>query len=293
MSLSGILSSTSQRRNFLFVSGAVLLIAIIAILAISYLAPNTPLWNALNNLTISIVASGVFALVSGLYIYYFFIDPNDITARSILLPEDIAETLEFIAKNAADYKIFVRTGRHFRAEILPILVKRAREARNPIRVEVILIDFRDKTVCQKYANYRKVASFDRKLWDESYVRREVLATILELIRVSRENPGLVDIQLFLSKRLSTFRIEGSSNEILITREDPKDTAARYFRDHRDFSAFVTEFGWIRDEAYRVENDVNRVLPATLEAMFGESAGITNQEKQSAGEATKSPSPYVR
>jgi hypothetical protein len=201
--------------------------------------------------------------------------------------------LESIAKRASDYKIFVRTGRHFRAEILPIIVKRARKARHPIQIDVILIDFRDENVCEKYANYRKVASFDRQLWDSSYVRREVLATILELIRVSRENPGLVDIQLFLSKRLSTFRIEGSSNEILVTREDPKDTAAHYSKDHRDFSAFVTEFGWIRDEAYRVEKDVSQVLPATLDAMFGENAGITDQEKQSAEEATKSPSPYVR
>jgi hypothetical protein len=290
MTLSGILSSPSQRRSFLLASGAVLLISIIAVFAISYFAPNMPIWNALNSLVISVVASGVFALVSGLYISYFFVDPNDIAAKSTLLPEDIGHALQTIATRAADYKIFVRTGRHFRAEILPMLVKRARETRHPIRVEVVLLDFRDKDVCEKYANYRKVSSFDRQIWNTSYVQQEILATILSVIQVSDENPGLIDIQLFLSKRLSTFRIEGSSDEILVTREDPKDTASRYSRSHRDFSAFVTEFCWICDEAYRMPKNPGEA--ATLRAIFNENAEIADLEK-SAAKATNSPSPYVR
>jgi len=115
--------------------GCVLLIGIISIIAVSYLAPSTPIWTAVNNILVSVVTSGVFALVSAFYISYFFIDPNDIALTSTLLPEDIGQALERIATNATDYKIFVRTGRHFRAEVLPMLVKRARENRHPIRVE--------------------------------------------------------------------------------------------------------------------------------------------------------------
>ena len=267
-------------------------IFIIGIFAISYFAPSTPFWNALNNLLTSVIASGVFALVSGLYISYFFVDPTDIAAKSTLLAEDIGRTLRAIASRAADYKIFVRTGRHFRAEILPMLIKQARENRRPIRVEVILLDLRDPGVCDRYADYRKASSFDRQLWDRPYVQKEILATILTLTRASHENRGLVDIHLFLSKRLSTFRIEGSSDEILVTREDPKDAASRYFRNHSDFAAFVTEFGWIRDEAFRVAKDEAGVLPATHQAMFGENAEISNLEF-SAAEASSSPSPYAR
>jgi hypothetical protein len=270
----------------------VLFIAIVATLAISYFAPNTPVWNALNNLLISVVASGVFALVSGLYISYFFVDPSDIATKSTLLPEDIGQALQSIATRAADYKIFVRTGRHFRAETLPTLVKQARAIRCPIRVEVVLLDFRDKCICERYANYRKASSFDGKVWETTYVQKEVLATILALIEASQDNRSLVDIHLFLSKRLSTFRIEGSSDEILVTREDPKDTASRYSRTHRDFAAFATEFGWVRDEAYRVTKEEAGALPATLLAMFGENSDISSLEK-SAAEAAKSASPYVR
>jgi hypothetical protein len=200
--------------------------------------------------------------------------------------------LEDIAEKATDYKIFVRTGRHFRAEILPMLEKQARRNRLPIRVEVVLLDFRDETVCDKYATYRKASSFDHKAWDTRYVQQEVLATILKLIEASRENRGLVDIHLFLSKRLSTFRIEGSSDEILVTREDPKDTASRYLRSHHDFAAFVNEFAWVRDEGYRVTPERDGGLPTTLLAMFGENALIASLEAQ-AKQAMKSASPYAR
>ncbi|CAJ92026.1 Hypothetical protein H16_A0879 [Cupriavidus necator H16] len=262
------------------------------VFAIAFYAPNTAVWNAANSLFISIVAGGVFALASGLYILYFFVDPNDMAATAILLPQDIGQALEDIANKATDYKIFVRTGRHFRAEILPLLVKQARRNRLPIRVEIILLDFRDDTLCTKYASYRKTSSFDRQAWSARYVQQEVLATILKVIEVSRDNRGLVDIQLFLSKRLSTFRIEGSSDEILVTREDPKDTAARYLRSHRDFSAFVNELSWIRDDAYRIAANDDGALPTTLAAMFGDDAPIADIEAQAA-RAMTSASPYVR
>lgn len=175
MSLSGILSSPSQRRSFLFLSGLLLLGGVLGILAIALWAPSTAVWTTLNSLFISIVAGGVFALASGLYLLYFFVDPNDLVATTALLPKDIGQALENIAKKATDYKIFVRTGRHFRAEILPLLEKQARQNRLPIRVEVVLLDFRSETVCDKYATYRKASSFDRKTWDTRYVQQEVLA----------------------------------------------------------------------------------------------------------------------
>ncbi|WP_140413266.1 hypothetical protein [Pandoraea sp. PE-S2T-3] len=292
MSLYGVLSSPSQRRSFLFFSCLLLVIGVFGILAIALYAPNTPVWAAVNSLFISIVAGGVFALASGLYLLYFFVDPNDLAATTVLLPKDIGQALEGIAKKATDYKIFVRTGRHFRAVILPILERQARQNRLPIRVEVVLLDFRNETVCDKYAIYRKASSFDHKSWDTRYVQQEVLATILTLIEVSRQNLGLIDIHLFLSGRLSTFRIDGSSDELLVTREDPKDAASRYLRSHRDFSAFVNEFAWIRDEAYRVTLDGDSGLPTTLLAMFGKSALIESLEAQ-AMQAMKSASPYAR
>lgn len=292
MTLTGILSSPSQKRVFLLATGAILAICIISIVAISYFFPYAPVWESVRNLFISVVASGVFAIVAALYVSYFFIDPNDTMLNTILLPEDIGQALQKIASTAVSYKIFVRTGRHFRAEVLPTLVKNARETRCPIQVEIILLDFRDNDVCEKYANYRKSSSFDRKVWSAAYVKKEVLATILVIMKTSRENPGLIDIRLFLSKRLSAFRIEGSSDELLVTREDPKDMASRYSRTHRDFGAFATELCWIRDEAFQVYSNDKSVFPSSLTDIFGESPEILNLENEAAEAATEG-SPYVR
>lgn len=292
MSLSGILSSPSQRRSFLLLSVLLLGCGLIGILAIASYAPNTAIWAAVNSFFISIVAGGVFALTSGLYLLYFFVDPNDVAASSVLLPKDIGQTLEDIAKRANNYKIFARTGRHFRAEILPILAKQARKNRLRIGIQVVLLDFRDEAICDKYATYRNASSFDGKSWSTRYVQLEVLATVLKLIDASWENRGLLDVHLFLSRRLSTFRIEGSSDEILVTREDPKDIASRYLRTHHDFPAFVNEFDWVRDEAHAIALTGENGSPATLLKIFGEDALIASLEAQ-ATQASNARSPYAR
>ncbi|WGS45183.1 hypothetical protein LFL97_20775 [Burkholderia sp. JSH-S8] len=259
---------------------------------IAPLTKDSMVGTALNGVFASIVASGIFALVTGLFGYYFLADPYELAASSVLLPQDIGPALEDIAKKATSYSISVRTGRHFRAEILPVLVKQARLKRRRIKVDVVLLDFRDDVLCDKYANYRKTSSFDRKSWDTQYVQKEVLATILKILEASRENRGLVTIDLYLSKRLSTFRIEGSSDEMLVTREDPKDTAARYLKDHRDFSAYVNEFEWIREEAYRIQPAADGGLPATLLDMFGADAIVASLGDE-AKKAMNSGSPYAR
>jgi hypothetical protein len=55
MSLVGILSSPSQRRTFLLVSGLIILISAIVIWGISKFAPDTRGWNGLFSLLISML----------------------------------------------------------------------------------------------------------------------------------------------------------------------------------------------------------------------------------------------
>jgi hypothetical protein len=291
MTLSGVLSSPSQKRIFLFTSVVVLVVSIGGVLLIAVLVPPTPVWSAISNLLISVVASGAFALMSGLYLTYLFVDPNDLATRSAVLPRDIGKALEQIACNATDYRIFVRTGRHFRSDILPLLVKQARQSRQRMRLSVVLLDLRDAAVCERYANFRRTSSFDHKLWSVDYVRKEVLATILALVKASRENPGMIDIELYLTSRLSTFRIEGSADELLVTREDPKDNAMRYRRSDRDYSAFSTELDWICADAFRVRNQEDGTLPSAIASIFDDEAII--RLESGATSSLANPSPYVR
>lgn len=292
MNLTSIFSSPTQRKRFIFASLAVVLVfVIVAFLIANYLPPN-PNWNTLNNLLISVVASGIFAIFAALYLDYFFVDPSKDHSETTLLPQDIGKNLEQIASSATHYRIYVRTGRHFRAALLPLIQKRAIQDRRPIELEVILLDCRDEKVCQDYADYRSGSSFDHQKWTKKYVQTEILSTVMALSRVAEESSSLVRIKLYLSKRLSAFRIEGSNDEILVTREDPKDKAKRYTSKHLDFGAYLTDFNWIRKEASQIMLNSEAGKVATLRDMFGDNELILMKES-SAKKAMSSPSPYAR
>lgn len=259
---------------------------------IAFYRKDDPLWEAFNNFFISIIASGAFAIISTLYLSYFT-DPRLARAETLILPQDITENLHRLAGGAHDYRIYARTGRQFRAKALPALVKHSRESRQPIRLDVILLDFRDIEVCQRYAEFRKSASFDHHLWSMEYVQQEVLATIIALAQAVNLNRPFIQVDLRLSCRLSTFRIEGNANEIMVTREDPKDYAYCYSRRHRDFSGLLTEFNWVKSEA--TEIPVPALLDpdpcAILTTMFGDL--LSPESRAAAAKAMNSPAPYAR
>lgn len=291
VSLSGIFSSRYQRRSFLVASTLVIAVCGVLIMLIAYYGKDQALWEAFNNFFISIVASGAFAIISTLYLSYFT-DPRLARAETLILPQDIDENLCRLAGGAHDYRIYVRTGRHFRAKALPTLVKHALESRQPIRLDVILLDFRDIEVCQRYAEFRKSASFGN-LWSREYVEHEVLATIIALAQAVNLNRPFIQAELHLSSRLSTFRIEGNADEIMVTREDPKDYAYCYTRKHKDFSGLLTEFNWVKSESEEITVPAlpNPDPRAILTTMFGDL--VTPESQAAAVKATSSPAPYAR
>jgi hypothetical protein len=288
MTIGGILSSPTQRRFLIVISALLIIFCFVAVFILYIFTTDTRGWNILIALLVEIVASATFASFSALYLYYFFTDPFDVAAATQLLATDIGAALEDIASRATEYKVYVRTGRHFRAIILPLLAATAARKRIPIRVEIILLDFRDQVTCEKYASFRQEASFDKQLWSLEYVQTEVIATILRAIEVSKASSTFIEIDLYLSRRLSTFRIEGTSDAIIVTREDPADNAARYRRSDPHFGAFLKEFSWIRQEADRVS--VGRRLPQFREMFPDFSEERILAEAQA---ATAKGSPYVR
>lgn len=291
MSLNSVFHSKSQRRFFICGSLGLTVLVSLLYLSLHAFVPETRGWNAVLNILNSIVASAVFALSAILLGRFFFVDTDYLEKRTRLLPQDIDDALKTAANSASDYRIYVRTGRHFRAVILPILLKNAIKRRSAMKIEVILLDFRDQDICQKYASYRARSSFDRKSWDLDYTRAEIMATIIALMNAKRKGGEFLDLSLFLSSRLSTFRIEGSSDEIIITREDPKDMAIHIPRADADHAAFVTEFNWIRDSAEPVALP-DQTLGQGLRGIFGDIPVIEDLEKRAQRKISDG-SPYAR
>lgn len=101
------------------------------------------------------------------------------------------------------------------------------------------------------------------------------------------------VNLYLSTRLSTFRFDGSHDEIIVTREDPKDVALRCRSSDSEFSAYSNEFVWIRDEAFKVEEwAVADTHMSVLKDTF-DTWELTAELEESAVMAMNEASPYVR
>jgi hypothetical protein len=206
MSTRGILGSPYQRRVIVTFSLVAIAILLLFVILVNALTPETRAWKLVSDILVALTASAMFALLSA-GLLHFFTDPSEVEASTQLLPGDIDGALDALARSAADYILNVRTGRHFRAKVLPLLVEKANASRRHIKIEVVLLDFREAELCQRYANYRN--------WSLGYLQTEIMSTILKLIDASVAT-SFIDIDLYLSKRLSTFRLDGTTDEIIIT-----------------------------------------------------------------------------
>jgi Zn-dependent protease with chaperone function len=287
MSVPGIMSSQFQRRLLFFFTLAIIAASCLLLYLIYAATADSRGWNLIIGLLSGVIGSAIFALLSAFFIYYFFTDPFAADAASQLLPEDIAASLKVMANTATEYKLYVRTGRHFRSVILPLLVQRSQQRRMPISIEVVLLDCRDTELCEKYAGYRRASSFDRNTWDLPYVQIEIIATILALLEAASDN---IRIDLYLSKRLSTFRLDGTSDEVIVTRENPRDDASRYRRSHQRFAAYQQEFLWVKQDASKVDLKGDASLRAAFENTFTHAAK-THQLLDRALAAMSERSPY--
>ena len=285
MSILGIMSSPFQRRLLFCFTLVIIALAGILLYVIFLATSDSRGWNLLMSLLSGVIGSAIFALLSTFFIFYFFTDPFAVEAASHLLPRDIGASLREMAETATEYNLYVRTGRHFRAVILPLLVSRSQQRAMPIRIEVILLDFRDADLCKRYAAYRRTSSFDRKKWDLRYVQVEIMATILALLQAANDGIG---IDLYLSKRLSTFRADGTSDVVIITREDPRDDASKYRRNHQRFAAYQQEFLWVKQDALEIDLKTSTSLHEAFEDTFP-----THPLHEDALRAMSEGSPYER
>jgi hypothetical protein len=293
MSVTGVMSSPSQRRLLLVIWVALIVGLGLAVLLVFFLTADSRGPNLILNFLLAFETSAIFALTATIFLSYYFKDPFGIEKSAVLLPQDIGRSLDALAQSGANYKIFVRTGRHFRASILPTLVRAATKNRSPVRVEVVLLDIRNETICDRYVDYRRAASFDKNQWDLSYLRVEILATVICLVQAVKDSGNLLDVDLRLSKRLSIYRIDGNDDEIIVTREDPKDLAFRYQRPNPHFFAFSQEFSWVKQEASKVPTVCDEGTPlAVLQTVLGDISQFS-ELIEDAVQATLKSSPYVQ
>lgn len=240
MTFGDIIRSVSQTRRLLALS----CLAVIVLVAVFVVSPEGIFADAAMSFVVNIISS----VVAVLLLYLFFVSPLKETEKITVLSEDLGSQLVKNAECSDQYFIFSRTGRHFRSSIIEKW-RGALTSRNSVgRVRVVLLDHRDTELCEQYRSYRAQLSFDKQQWVEKSVQHEVLATIKELSRISRDESHSMEIEIRLSRRLSMFRIEGGEAQLFVTREDPKSHALSIGCRHPDYAAYKREFEWIWNEA---------------------------------------------
>jgi hypothetical protein len=135
------------------------------------------------------------------------------------------------------------TGTYLRAVTIKECVNSARKAKRPLQMQIEIIDPTDEQVCHRYAQYRSslTPGPDRtgELWTVDRTRKEAFATILAACWYHQRYTFL-RIEVALTKVMSTFRFDVSSQWVIMTQEDPIAPAILFDRSKPHYRSYCRE-----------------------------------------------------
>jgi hypothetical protein len=114
------------------------------------------------------------------------------------------------------------TGSYVRAVTLPECYRIAHESRHKLSVRLEILDPTDLEICERYANFRRsvMQPTDHSMdeWTMQRVQEELYATILAACWY-RQRFVQPDIEVGLTRTMSTFRYDMSETSLIITQDD--------------------------------------------------------------------------
>jgi len=135
------------------------------------------------------------------------------------------------------------TGTYLRAVTIAQCVENARRAKRPVRMQVEIIDPTNELLCHEYAQYRSslTPGPDRtgETWTQERTRKESFATILAACWY-RQRFTFLRIEVGLSKVMTTFRWDLSSQWVIITQEDPGAPSMLFDKGKPHYRAYSRE-----------------------------------------------------
>lgn len=147
------------------------------------------------------------------------------------------------------------TGTYLRAVTIKECVENARRAKRPIRMQIEIIDPTDESVCHDYAQYRSslAPGPDRtgETWTLDRTRKEAFATILAACWY-RQRFTFLKVDVALSKVMTTFRWDLSSDWVIMTQEDPAAPAMLFEKNKPHYRAYSRELLASFEQARGVE-----------------------------------------
>ncbi|MEE6259707.1 hypothetical protein [Plantactinospora sonchi] len=146
------------------------------------------------------------------------------------------------------------TGTYTRAVTLPECIEHARRRNGTLDFGIEIIDPTDEQVCERYAQFRRSLSprpdATGERWTVDRTRKESYATVLAACW-HQQRSGLLNIDVRLSNRMSTFRYDLSSSCVIITQENPQTPALRIDRREIYYHRYSIELQYSREQSRRV------------------------------------------
>jgi hypothetical protein len=162
----------------------------------------------------------------------------------ILNGPEISQALA-LSRSGTDQFVFKgATGTFTRAVTLPECLAAATSGRTPLRVRIEIFDPGDTHLLDSYvklyASWAEGPEDPQSGWTVDDTRAEILATILAACWHKEKHPWLLDIEVFLSSALTTFRWDLTHSALIITQIGPRFPAMLIERDDVYYSCWSAE-----------------------------------------------------
>jgi hypothetical protein len=182
----------------------------------------------------------------------FWLEPKIARQATITVvnPKDISGLLATALEDSKEWWFRGGTGRYLRAVTLPTLAERSRNSSSGKRLHVQLLDPANRSICERYANYRRglrSSAHEAQQWTLERVRAEICGTLLAVFIKVSEYP-LLRVEVTLTPTFSSFRIDLSAKYAIITKEDQRAPGVRcdqgsYFYDaYKDDMELTAQMG---------------------------------------------------
>jgi|GEM_PF-6448357 len=155
-------------------------------------------------------------------------------------------------------------GSYFRDTTLPTLIKKKKTG---LEVMIAVVDIRDQSLVQEYADYRRQASGDKKITPEK-VCAEIKETIKTLANFVNQNGGAFSAaRVAFVPTYSPFRLDFHDNGVVLTQDNGKAPAIEFGPDSTYYQGFKQEFNQLRAKSSDLKELAKRITLTDEKSLF--------------------------
>lgn len=241
MKIEDLKNSPYKFKVFLSLSivGLVILLFINFYILPTYMGTNPSLkdttFSVINNITALILSS----LGAILFLYYFTPKVMNETDIKIIMPSDLKNYLNYILNNTKSYSYLGHTARWTRSTTLPKLYSIAKAENDTKIVNIVIINPNKDKLLNYYKDFgHGQRSKGNKIKEAKDVQKELLTTILICYLFNKKD--FFQIKLYLSSKISLFRIDMSEDSAIMTKPYPLEPGVMFYKKTFFYKSYAEE-----------------------------------------------------